>query len=72
MRAYLVKMCNMDGSTPLGECPEYEIEVEDTQDMHDARHKATTLHPEQEVVSIGLKSEILAYEKRYNLARGEV
>lgn len=66
MPAYLATMCNKDGSTPLGECPEYELEAAD---RSDAVYKFCNAHPHQEIVSIGRKDEILAYEKRYNIPR---
>lgn len=72
MRSYLVKMCKKDGSTPLGECPEYEIEVDEMERIHHAHDLAVRKYPDQEVVSIGLKMEILAYERKYNIPRGEV
>lgn len=71
MKVYLVQMCNKDGSTPLGECPTYEIDVPDELIGHSARNyaanKALNDHSEQEIVSIGLKSEIEAYnQSRFN------
>lgn len=68
MKTYLVQMCNEDGSTPLGECPTYEIDVPDDVEGAYARtyavNKALDDHPEQEVVSVGLKSEIEAFNSR--------
>jgi hypothetical protein len=64
MKTYLIQLCNEDGSTPLGQCPTYEIEGED---YLDAQFKAMKAHPGTEVVSWGLKSDIEAYNKRWNL-----
>lgn len=61
MKTYLIKLCNQDGSTPLGQCPEYEVEAED---YLDAQAKALREHPGTEVVSWGLKSDIEAFNKR--------
>lgn len=66
MKTYLIQLCNADGSTPLGQSPVYEIEIEG-EDHLDAKFKAMKAHPGTEVVSWGLKSEIEEYNKRWNL-----
>lgn len=33
MKTYLVQLCKIDGTTPLGGCPEYEIEAKDYYDL---------------------------------------
>lgn len=64
MKTYYAEMCKKDGSTPLGQCPMYQTDAED-------RHGAWLLfcaeHPDMEIVSLGLKSEIEDYWKRWNL-----
>lgn len=62
MNRYLVEMCKVDGTTPVGECPEYEIAATD---IDDARGKALTGHPDEEIVSIGLKSDIQNSRVKY-------
>lgn len=62
MKAWLVTMCKADGSTPLGESPEYELEAED---YISARAKAHSEHPGEEIVSLGLKSDIERFNKEY-------
>ena len=63
MKTYLIKLCNQDGSTPLGQCPEYEVEAKD---YLDAQSKALSEHPGTEIVSWGLKSDIEAFNKTWN------
>lgn len=29
MKTYIITICKEDGTTPLGACPEYEVEAED-------------------------------------------
>ena len=65
MRTYLVKMCNADGSTPLGECPEYEYVSED---YHSLMERVFKEHPEQEIVSWGLKDYILKMRKEFGIS----
>lgn len=65
MRTYLFKMCNADGSTPLGESPEYEIVAEDA---HKAFNIAYKEHPEQEIVSWGFKDDILKMRKEFGIS----
>lgn len=60
MPTYLFELCNDDGSTPLGRCPEFEIEGAD---HLEARGKVLNAHPGHEVVSWGLKSDIEASRK---------
>jgi hypothetical protein len=48
MNKYIVKMCKIDGTTPLGECPEFEIFAKG---LNDARNKICIEHPEYEIVS---------------------
>lgn len=69
MKTYLVQMCKEDGTTPLGQCLEYQIDVEDHQNRDDAAFKAYSEHPGEEIVSIGLKTEIEAFEKEWGIAR---
>lgn len=68
MKIFLVLMCREDGRTLQGQCPKYQIEVEDDHDSNHASAKACAGHPGYEFVSIGLKPEIEAYEKRWNIA----
>lgn len=64
MKTYLITLCNADGTTPLGQCPAYEV---DGENYLDAQAKALREHPGTEIVSWGLKSDIEAYNKRWNL-----
>ena len=66
MPAYLATMCNKDGTTPLGECPEYEIEAAD---RYEAVAKFCKEYPHQEIISVGLKEQILAHEKDWGIVR---
>jgi hypothetical protein len=61
MATYLIELCKQDGSPPLGQCPEVEVEAEN---YLDAKEKAIGANPGHEVVSWGLKSEITQARKR--------
>lgn len=65
MRTYLIKMCNIDGSTPLGESPEYEIEAEDAYMAMEFAYKE---HPDQEIVCWGRKDYILKMRKEFGIS----
>lgn len=65
MKTYLIKMCNIDGSTPLGESPEYSIRAEDAQGAFSIAYKE---HPDQEIVSWGLKDYILKMRKEFGIS----
>lgn len=65
MRTYLIKMCNIDGSTPLGESPEYEIEAEDVRGAFNIAYKE---QPDQEIVSWGSKDDILKMRKEFGIS----
>lgn len=54
MTTYLFTICRDDGSTPLGQCPEVEVEAEE---YLDARRRVLAENPRHEVVSWGVKSE---------------
>jgi hypothetical protein len=68
-KTYLVTKCKEDGSTPMGECPEVEVEAlmlpwhNDYQSLLAAFYK---LYPEWQIVSWGLKEEILAHRAAHN------
>lgn len=55
MKTYLITVCNKDGSTPLGMCPEYEILAEDYYNLLSVLEEK---FPECELVSWGLKEDI--------------
>ena len=63
MKRYLIELCRTDGTTPLGQCPMYDVEGVD---VHDAINKLLRLIPGTEVVSVGLKSEIEDMWKRHH------
>lgn len=54
MPTYLFELCKGDGTTPLGECPTYEVTATD---HVEARGKILAQHPGHEVVSWCPKEE---------------
>lgn len=61
LHTYVFRLCREDGSTPLGQCPRFEVEATDYLDAH---AKVLKAHKGHEVVSWGLKSDIDAYNER--------
>lgn len=69
MKTYLVTKCKKDGSTPLGQCPEVEIEAEQLEGHNSYQSlmvRFFELYPGWEIVSWGLKVEIQRMKARNN------
>ena len=58
---YLIEICKIDGSTPLGCCPMIEVEAED---RHLARNQVLIEYPEYEIVSSGRKDQIEDWKRQ--------